>query len=189
LPQSRPPYLFGLPEVILFEQPVTLEQAFDQYHQAVFRFLYRLTRRPDVAEDLTQESFLVFLSAPGRFDPARGTVRTFLFAIARNLAPQQFRDYAAEEQWEKASDLTSAPDPRPGIEIGAAVAEAVASLAPLQREALILFEYEGLTLEEIAAVVAADAGTVKSRLHRARATLRRALAPYRNEGRVVHGTV
>ena len=167
---------------------MTPEQAFDQYHQAVFRFLYRLTRRPDVAEDLTQESFLVLLRAPGRFDAARGTVRTFLFAIARNLALKQFREYGAEEQWEEASDLTSAPDLRPGIEIGAAVAAAVASLVPLQREALILFEYEGFTLEEVAAVVGADVGTVKSRLHRARARLKRALAPYRNEGRV-HGTV
>jgi RNA polymerase sigma-70 factor (ECF subfamily) len=168
---------------------MTPEQAFDKYHQAVFRFLYRLTRRPDVAEDLTQETFLVFLNAPGRFDAARGTVRTFLFAIARNLALKRFRDYGAEEQWEEPSDLTCAPDPRPGIEIGTAVAEAVASLTPLQREAVILFEYEGLTLDEVAAVVAADVGTVKSRLHRARAMLKRALAPYRNEGRVVHGTV
>ena len=58
----------------------------------------------------------------------------------------------------------------------------------LQQEALVLFEYEGVTLEEIARIVGADVGTVKSRLHRARERLRRDLAPYRS-ARGIHGTV
>jgi len=57
----------------------------------------------------------------------------------------------------------------------------------LQQEAVILFEYEGVTLEELAQIVAADVGTVKSRLHRARTRLRRTLAPYRT-GVKTHGT-
>jgi RNA polymerase sigma-70 factor (ECF subfamily) len=164
---------------------VTPEQAFDQYHQAVFRFLYRLTRRADSAEDLAQETFLAFLRAPERFDGARGNVRTYLFAIARNLALKEYRDGRGEEPLDGAEPLGG---PAPPIEIGVAVAEAVGALAPLQREALILFEYEGLSLEEIAVVAAADVGTVKSRLHRAREALRRTLAPYRKGGKV-HGTV
>ena len=48
----------------------------------------------------------------------------------------------------------------------------------MQREALILFEYEELSLAEIALIVGADVGTVKARLHRARQRLRRSLAPY-----------
>jgi RNA polymerase sigma-70 factor (ECF subfamily) len=68
------------------------------------------------------------------------------------------------------------------------VAAAVAELPQLQQEALILFEYEGATLEEIAQIVGADVGTVKSRLHRARERLRRALAPYRKAGNA-HGTI
>jgi RNA polymerase sigma factor (sigma-70 family) len=58
-----------------------------------------------------------------------------------------------------------------------AVARAIAALPPLQREALILFEYEDLSLEEIAAVAGIEIGAVKARLHRARETLRRRLAP------------
>jgi RNA polymerase sigma-70 factor (ECF subfamily) len=63
----------------------------------------------------------------------------------------------------------------------------VQSLAPLQREALILAEYEEFSLEEIAWTVGADVGTVKSRLHRARENLHRILAPLK-ESRSTHGT-
>jgi DNA-directed RNA polymerase specialized sigma24 family protein len=160
---------------------VTPEQAFDQYHQAVFRFLFRMTRRPEVAEDLTQDTFVAFLRG---YDGSRGAVRTYLFAIARNLALKQFRDYAGAEPLEAGPCFSLAI---PSVEVGAAVAEVVESLPPLQREALVLFEYEGFTLEEIAEVVSADIGTVKSRLHRARERLKRALAPLAVTRRA-HGT-
>jgi RNA polymerase sigma-70 factor (ECF subfamily) len=55
-------------------------------------------------------------------------------------------------------------------------------MAPLQREAVVLFEYEDQSLEEIAAILETDTGTVKSRLHRGREWLRRELAPYFNGG-------
>jgi RNA polymerase sigma-70 factor (ECF subfamily) len=159
---------------------LTPEQAFDQYHQAVFGFAYRMTGRADLAEDVTQECFLAFVRAPRKFDSARGTVRTFLFAIARNLALKQYRDHRAEEPL--AEDLAGATDVHDGLDVAAAVAAAVAGLPVLQREALVLFQYEGATLEEIAQISGADVGTVKSRLHRARERLRRELAAYRKVG-------
>jgi RNA polymerase sigma-70 factor (ECF subfamily) len=64
-------------------------------------------------------------------------------------------------------------------EVSEAVQAALDLLPPLQREAIVLFEFEELSLEETAAVVGADIGTVKSRLHRARERLRRSLAGYR----------
>jgi RNA polymerase sigma-70 factor (ECF subfamily) len=160
------------------------EAAFDQYHRAVYSFAYRLTRRADAAEDITQECFLALVRAPQRFDEARGTMRTYLFSIARNLALKQYRDQRPESQAEE----EPAADPRKTMELSSAVARAVAALPLLQQEALILFEYEGVTLEEIAGIVGADVGTVKSRLHRARNGLRRMLAPYRKAGST-HGTV
>ena len=166
---------------------MTPQQAFDQYHQAVYSFAYRLTRRPELAEDITQECFLAFMRAPDRFDQARGTVKTYLFSIARNLALKQYRDHCGEEQLDGEATPV-ALDPRETLDVSSAVANALAGLPPLQQEALILFEYEGATLEEIAAIVGADAGTVKSRLHRARARLRRVLVAYRSEGNV-HGTI
>ena len=63
-------------------------------------------------------------------------------------------------------------------ELAVKVQEAVSSLPPLQKEALVLFQYEGLTLSEIATMVGTDVGAVKSRLHRARERLRNTLQPY-----------
>jgi len=181
-----PPYPGALHAVIVVRNEVSLEQAFDRYHGAVFSFAYRLTRRADVAEDITQECFLAVLRAPGRFDPVRGSMRTFLFAIARNLALKHYRDQGGNPV--DLDDVIPASDPRPALDVASAVERAVALLPLLQREALVLFQYEGATLEEIAQIVGADTGTVKSRLHRARERLRRELAPYRKV-RGIHGTV
>lgn len=166
---------------------MTPENAFDQYHQAVYGFAYRLTGRPELAEDITQECFLALVRSPRAYDPRRASVKTFLFAIARNLAFKEYRDHGGEQSLED-SELPAACDPLESLEISSAVAAAVAGLPPLQREAVILFEYEGVTLEEIAQITGTDAGTVKSRLHRARARLRRVLVAYRKEGNA-HETV
>jgi RNA polymerase sigma-70 factor (ECF subfamily) len=72
-------------------------------------------------------------------------------------------------------------------EAAEAVGTAIRALPPLQREVLVLSEYEDLSLEEIARAVDAEVGTVKSRLFRARENLRKALAPLR-EVRTIHGT-
>ena len=68
-------------------------------------------------------------------------------------------------------------------ELSSEVQRAVESLPPLQREALVLFEFEELSLAEIAEVVGADVGAVKARLHRARQRLKRVLAPYLDSSR------
>ena len=166
---------------------MTPEQAFEQYHRAVYSFSYRLTRREDLAEDITQECFLALVRTPQRFDEARGTLKTYLFSIARNLVLKQYRDHRAEEPLDD-SEALDAAGPGEAPEVSLAVSTAVAGLPLLQQEALILFQYEGATLEEIAGIVGADVGTVKSRLHRARERLRRVLAPQRKVGKA-HGTV
>ena len=147
---------------------MTPEEAYEQYHEAVFDFAYRMTRSADVAEDLTQDCFLAFMNAPERFDSTRATLRTYLFAIARNLVLKHRRDNGRDSQLH---DPCPVVDPSPSCEISMIVEKAAAALPPFQREALVLFEYEGLTLEEIAAAAQVDIGTVKSRLHHARENL------------------
>ncbi len=157
---------------------MTAEQAFDSYHKAIYRFVYRLTGRGDLAEDVTQDCFLAILRDPDRWKAARGTYRTYLFSIARNLAYKRYRDdhgdlYVDDDQASLVADGSA------DQELKVAVAQMVAQLPELQREVLILFEYEGLPLAEIALIVNADVGAVKARLHRAREGLRRLLVPCR----------
>jgi RNA polymerase sigma-70 factor (ECF subfamily) len=160
------------------------EKAFDQHHESVFRFAYRLTRSAEAAEDITQDCFLALVRAPDRFDESRGTLRTYLFSIARNLAFKVYRDGRLEEALEEEPAAPGEDEVLRG-ELAGAVQIAVAALPPLQQEALILFEYEGLSLEEIARVAGTESGTIKSRLYRARERLKRVLAPFAGVGVVL----
>jgi RNA polymerase sigma factor (sigma-70 family) len=154
---------------------------FDQHHEALFRFAYRLTGSTDAAEDIAQDCFLRLIEQD-RFDPARGTLRQYLYGTVRNLARQRWQTADRHVSWDDESEDDSRPLPDAMIaaEVSDAVQAALDLLPPLQREAIVLFEFEELSLEEIAAVAGADIGTVKSRLHRARERLRRLLAEYRS---------
>jgi RNA polymerase sigma-70 factor (ECF subfamily) len=158
--------------------------AFDQHKDAVFRFAWRMSSSPAAAEDVTQDVFVALLRQPERFDPARGSLRAFLLGIARNLVLKRWRD---EERWDKLHDehFVAAPMNIEQSETGELVGRAVRSLPPLQREVVILADYEELSLAEIARAVDAEIGTVKSRLHRGRENLRKMLAPLRMNA---HGT-
>jgi len=166
---------------------MTPEAAFERYSPTVYSFAYRMTRRADLAEDISQETFLALVRAPARFAPDRGSMKTFLLSIARNLVLKRYRELGDVDQLDNDDLLMPSFDPLGSIDIGTAVAGAVAALPPLRQEAIVLFAYEGVTLEELAGIVGADVGTVKSRLHRARARLKRTLAPYGAKGKV-HGT-
>ena len=157
------------------------EQAFLAiYHQhrlTVFQFAWRLTGSKAAAEDLTQECFLVLIRGAA-FDSDRGGLRTYLFGIARNLVLRRFR--ISEREAEEAAEATAPVDVLGDLleaERSELVARAMAQLPLLQREAIVLFTFEELSLEEIAQITGVDAGAVKSRLHRARESLRTALAP------------
>jgi RNA polymerase sigma-70 factor (ECF subfamily) len=162
---------------------------FERHKDAVYRFAWRMTASPAEAEDIAQDVFLTLLRYPGRFDPARGSMRAFLLGIARNVTLKRWRDAHRFEPLLEDEHATVTIDIASGV--AEAVGSAVRSLPPLQREVLILAEYEELSLEEIARAVQSEIGTVKSRLHRARNNLRRALAPLRSgqPQRQPYGTV
>jgi RNA polymerase sigma-70 factor (ECF subfamily) len=150
------------------------------YHRhrvPVFRFAWRLTGSATAAEDIVQECFLALLNG-AKFDARQPSLLAYLFGITRHLAMKRMR--VSERESDEPADVASPVSPLEDLlsaERSTLVQEAVSALAPLQKEALILFEYEGLSLEEIAEVTESDVGTVKARLHRARESLRRRLAP------------
>jgi RNA polymerase sigma-70 factor (ECF subfamily) len=179
---------------LLLQKAVDGDQAaflelYDRYRQLIFRFAYRLLGSVELAEDVTHDCFLSLIRKPENFRPERASLKTYLYAAARNLALKHFRNQGREAGMD---ELTQEPQesPRRGPlrrlldeELADHVREAVFSLPPLQREALILFEYEGLSMNEVAEIAGTDAGAIKARLYRAREGLRRSLKPYLDSNR------
>jgi RNA polymerase sigma-70 factor (ECF subfamily) len=150
---------------------------YHRHRSPVFRFAWRLTGSQAAAEDVTQECFLTLMRGAA-FDGDRGGLRAYLFGIARNLALRRLRIF--EHEAEEAAEATAAVDVLGDLleaERSELVAGAMQQLPMLQREAIVLFTFEELSLDEIAKITGADVGAVKSRLHRARESLRTALAP------------
>jgi RNA polymerase sigma-70 factor, ECF subfamily len=150
---------------------------YSRHRTPLFRFVCRLAGSVDLAEDVTQECFLGMVRGAD-FDADRGSLQAYLFGMARNLVFRRLRisERESEQEIEPVAPLDILGDLL-SSERAALVADAVQSLAPLQREALVLFEYEELSLDEIAAITGAEVGAVKARLHRARESLRKRLAP------------
>ena len=162
---------------------------YERYRDPIFRFAYRLLGSVEAAEDVAHDCFLSLIKEPGRFDSTRASLRTYIYAAARNLAAKRYHSLGRETTiHELASELRTTERNEPirrvlDNELAGEVERAIAELPPLQREALVLFEYEDLSLAEIAAVVGADSGTVKGRLFRAREKLRTRLDRYFRIGR------
>jgi RNA polymerase sigma factor (sigma-70 family) len=154
----------------------------ERHSDRVYRLAYRLTGNRADAEDLTQEVFVRVFRSLDTYTP--GTFEGWLHRITTNL----FLDQARRKQRirfdalsdERASRLRSAaPDPHLAVAdqtFDDDVERALASLPPDFRAAVVLCDVEGLSYEEIAEVMDAKLGTVRSRIHRGRAMLRAALA-------------
>ena len=159
-------------------------ELYNRHRQPIFRFAYRILGEVDIAEDVTHDCFLSLIRKPENFRPERASLRTYLFAAARNLALKYFRNSGREtglEEMTEEPQLSPRHEPLRKLldeELAAEVRRAVFSLPPLQREALVLFEYEGLSLNDIAEITGADVGAVKGRLYRARERLKSLLRPY-----------
>jgi len=146
---------------------------------AVYRFALHMTHSVAVAEDVTQEVFMALIERGRRFDPSRGTLLSFLYGIARNHVLRRI-----EKDWW--TTPVEAVDDHPGAddlldhltrqETVERVRQAVVSLPPLYRAAVVLCDLEHATYEEAAAALECPVGTVRSRLNRGRAMLAQKLA-------------
>lgn len=156
---------------------------YERYRNGIYSYAFRLLGSAATAEDIMHDCFASVIGNFHRFDPARASLRTYLFAAAHNLARKHLRDPDNDASDELPMDLSAQGGPLDqllGRELCEVVQSAVDGLPARQREVLVLAEYEELPLAEVAAIVGADLGSVKARLHRARANLRIALAPYLN---------
>jgi RNA polymerase sigma-70 factor (ECF subfamily) len=151
-------------------------EAYGRHKDVLYHFARRMTGSAAVAEELVHDCFLMVWRNAAAYRPDRGTMRSFLIGVTRNLALKHLQRERPFDELEEDSAVCG-PIDAAGRERGELVAQAVAALPPLQREALILAEYEELSLDEIARATGAELAAVKSRLHRARENLRRMLAP------------
>lgn len=166
-----------------------LSEIYRIYHVRVYGFAYRMTLNQAAAEDITHEVFVFLIEHPDRFQTERGSLLTFLCAVARNLVMNHLRrkhhsdiGFDELENFDVLEDETQ-NNPLTDLlnrELAGRIENCIAELPPLQREAIILREYQELSYEEIARVTEADLSAVKARLHRARRALARNLAAYVN---------
>ncbi len=147
-------------------------------HSAICRFALQMTGRKDLAEDITQETFLALALHGNRYDANRGSVMAFLYGIARNLVLKRLEKERPEtnetvvEEFAGDEDLLGDLTRRESIE---EVRRAVLSLPPVYREAVVLCELGEATYEDAAFALGCPVGTVRSRLSRARALLAKKL--------------
>jgi RNA polymerase sigma-70 factor (ECF subfamily) len=168
------------------------EQAFVSLYRkrqgAIYRFALNMTGEPALAEDVTQEVFLALIRDEWSYDPERGALASYLFGIARKLVLRSLErgrgdlalDSAEQSAWRQ---LTVTPDPlsdltrREGIE---ALRRAVLTLPRRYREVVVLCDLEEVDYADAARILGCPVGTVRSRLHRARALLMEKLVQERN---------
>lgn len=163
---------------------------YDRYARLLYSMVLRVLAAPSDAEEVLQDVFLQVWQQAARYDPARGPVGAWLATIARSRAIDRLRSRAAASggQRERARPSPkAAPGRTPeeetmGAERARAVREAMATLPLLQRIALELAYFEGLSHTEIAERLEQPVGTVKTRIRLAMLSLREKLKPYLTEG-------
>ena len=153
----------------------------------IYRFALQMSGSKSIAEDVTQEVFL-FLMREGRvFDPSKGAVSAFLFGVARNHVLRRLRsEHLLAPLGDDSDDDTLFSQPSADIcpledltraETIESVRKAVLSLPPKYREVVVLCELQDVSYAETGEILGCAIGTVRSRLHRARALLLTKLRP------------
>jgi RNA polymerase sigma-70 factor, ECF subfamily len=170
--------------------PRALDAFLERYQPQIYRFSLRMCRQPEDAQDVLQETMLAAFRTLRTFRGA-SSASTWLYTIARSFcikkrrrrqdAPQAMVSLTTEDGRHalELPDLGPAPDEaleRRRLE--AALDESIQRLAPAYRDVLLLRDVEGLAARDVARVMGLSVGAVKSRLHRARLTVREGLAPF-----------
>lgn len=158
-----------------------LAEIFDRHGAFVLGQARRITGNPSMAEDVVQEVFTALWCRPDRYDPDRGSLRTFLGVLAHRRAVDAVRSSARRQAREDLFEVTGVPTEWRDLADSAAVAEtvrvAIERLPEDQRRAIELAFWQGMTHPEVAAALGIPEGTVKSRLRLAQAKLRDWLGP------------
>lgn len=150
---------------------------------AVYRFALQMSGSAGIAEEVTQEVFLMLIRSADKYDASRGPLASWLFGVARNHVLRCLErdgryvpvpDEALEHDTAEYREAAAAENPLEGLtrtETLSALRQAVLALPPRYREVVVLCNLQELSYEEAARVLNCAGGTVRSRLHRGRALL------------------
>jgi RNA polymerase sigma factor (sigma-70 family) len=151
----------------------TPAQLFETHHLTIYRYLKRMTRDEQLAEDLTQETFLKVMRARGTFE-VRGSGAVWLFTIARNALRDHLRGISRRPQAVEA-EAASVVSIQPEQHLALSLEQALDRLPETDRDVFLLRELGGLGYDEISTVCELSPDAVRSRIHRARVGLRERL--------------
>ena len=173
------------------------EELVEKYKQPVFNFVYRTIPDAAEAEDLAQTVFVQVYKAAAKYR-VEAKFSTWLFTIARNLCLNELRrrsrhpaesleaasspeDDAPGRQFEDVRNV-AAPDRLVQDELVAKVSEALKELPENQRTAILLYQEQEKSYDEISEILGTSLSATKSLIHRARETLKQRLKPYLKTG-------
>jgi RNA polymerase sigma factor (sigma-70 family) len=159
-----------------------LQDLYDRYRTMAFSIALRITSDASLAEDVVQDAFLGVWRNAGRYVEGRGSVKTWILSIVHHRAVDAVRRRRPTTELPEREDVPPAALTLPDLwhEVVAgldreAIAAALDGLSDVQREAIELAYWGGLTQQEIAERTGAPLGTVKSRVRLGLLALRRAL--------------
>lgn len=154
-------------------------QIYEDLGERVFRFIFRMTRSPELAEDLTHDTFVRVHERRSQYRGA-GSVKAWVFQVAAN----QVRDHMRRRRLRLVHDSTSdlQRERRSDQAARLAIEQALENLSEAQRLVVMLHDVDGFKHHEIAEMLEIAEGTSKARLSRARAALRDVLTGQIEEG-------
>lgn len=163
-----------------------LADLYDRYAGFVYGLAVRMLVDRHIAEDVTQEVFVILWEHPGRIDPGRGTLRGYLATLTHRRAVDAVRREEARRRRETrvATLEADAPDIAEALlrsEMAGRVRRAVEVLPEAQRRALELAYFDGYTYRQVADMLGIPEGTAKSRLRMALARISDSLDPELSE--------
>jgi RNA polymerase sigma-70 factor (ECF subfamily) len=166
-----------------------LEALLERHEPQVYRFGIKMCRDPEDAKDVLQDTLLAMARHVRDFRGA-SSISTWLYTIARSFCIKKRRRSKFAPEAERSLDTEAALEARQlaapgegpdeelaGKQVERALEQAIAGLDPMYREVLLLRDVEGLTAPQVAEVLGVSVQAVKSRLHRARLSVRERVAP------------
>jgi RNA polymerase sigma-70 factor (ECF subfamily) len=161
----------------------TFRRAFNEHHRAVYTAAYRIVNDATLAQDVVQDVFLRLWRRPGSFNPERGDLGTYLRLMGRSRALDLWREGQVRTRAADRLKLVTGTEEEPRVDDHPAVlaerdherAEvrtALGKLPEVQREAIVLAYWGGLTADQIARRSQVPLGTAKSRIRLGLARLR-----------------